>query len=111
MNWGFWICVCVVPCFLILGIMFAVLKERSAKFVSGFNSLSEEEQKMYDKAQIAKDMRNSCFLWSAVMTAGAALSCFLTPYMAVAAYVVWGVLVFKDVHLDAHKAFEKYLLK
>lgn len=111
MNWGFWICVCVVPCFLILGIMFAALKERSAKFVSGFNSLSEEEQKMYDKAQIAKDMRNSCFLWSAVMTAGAVLSCFLTPYMSVAAYVVWGVLFFKDVHLDAHKAFEKYLLK
>ena len=30
----------------------------------------------------------------------------LTPYMA-----IWLILFFKEVHFDAHKAFEKYLLK
>lgn len=111
MNLGFWFCIVLVPFFLLFGILFAVLKDKSAKFVSGFNSLSKEEQKLYDKAYIARDMRNSCFLWSAVMLAGALLSYFLTPYMAIAAYVVWGILFFKDVHFDEHKAFEKYLMK
>ena len=50
-------------------------------------------------------------LSAAVMAAGAVLSYFLTPYMAVPAFVLWLVLFFKEVHFDAHKAFEKYLLK
>ena len=56
-------------------------------------------------------MRNSCFIWSGTMLAGAALSYFVTPYLAILAYIVWGVLFFKDVHFDEHKAFEKYLKK
>ena len=45
------------------------------------------------------------------MLAGALLSCFLTPYMAILAYIIWFVLFFKEVHFDNYKAFEKYLLK
>ena len=66
---------------------------------------------MYDKAYISRDIRNQCFIWTAVMLAGALLSCFLTPYMAILAYIIWFVLFFKEVHFDNHKAFEKYLLK
>ena len=55
-------------------------------------------------------MRNSLFVWAAVMLAGAAGSRFISGYFAVAAYVVWIVLFFREVHLDARKAFEKYLL-
>ena len=71
----------------------------------------KEEQEMYDRAYISRDMRNSCFIWSGTMLAGAALSYFVTPYLAILAYIVWGVLFFKDVHFDEHKAFEKYLKK
>ncbi len=45
------------------------------------------------------------------MLIGAVLSFFITPYMAIPAYVIWLVLFFKEVHLDARKAFEKYLIK
>lgn len=81
------------------------------EFVAGFNTLSEEEQDLYDKAYISRDIRNQCFTWSAIMLIGAVLSYFVTPYMAILAYIVWLVLFFKDVHWDNHKAFEKYLLK
>lgn len=111
MNIGFWICIILVPCFLIIGLLFAIFKGKAAKFVSGFNSLSEKKQEMYDKEFITRDIRNSCFLWTFIMLAGAILSYFFTSYMAIPAYIVWGILFFKDVHLDAHKAFEKYLLK
>ena len=111
MNIGFYFCIILVPCFAIMGLLFAVLKEKSAKIVSGFNALSKEEQSMYDKAYIAKDMRNACFLWTAIMLIGSLLSYFLTSYFAIAAYIVWGILFFKDVHIDAEKAFEKYLIK
>lgn len=110
-NIGFWCCFVLVPAFFILGLLFAVFKEKSARFVSGFNTLPKEEQGLYDKAYIARDMRNSCFLWAAVMLAGAVTSLLFTEYFAIAAYIIWGILLFKDVHLDAHKAFEKYLLK
>lgn len=102
--------VLVIP-FGIMGILFAIFKEKAAKFVTGFNSLSKEEQALYDKAYIARDIRNQCFIWSAIMLIGAILSYFVTPYMAILAFVIWLFLFFKDVHWDNHKAFEKYLLK
>ena len=46
-----------------------------------------------------------------IMLAGALLSCFLTPYMAIPIYIIWLVLFFREVHFDNHKVFEKYLLK
>lgn len=51
MNIGFWTCIVLSPCFLIMGVLFAII-----------------------------------------------------------AYFVWGILFFKDVHLDSHKAFDKYLI-
>ena len=81
----------VIP-FVIIGVLFAIFKEKATKFVSGFNSFSKEEQAMYDKAQISRDIRNQCFIWTVIMLAGATLSCFLTPYMAIPTYIIWLVL-------------------
>lgn len=111
MNLGFWFCMVLVPCFFMIGLIFAILKEKSEKFVSGFNSLSKEEQERYDKAYIARNIRNSCFLWAGIMLIGAIVSYLFTSYLAIVAYIVWGILFFKDVHFDTKKAFEKYLLK
>ena len=111
MNIGFWSCIILVIPFVIIGVLFAIFKEKATKFVSGFNSFSKEEQAMYDKAQISRDIRNQCFIWTVIMLAGATLSCFLTPYMAIPTYIIWLVLFFREVHFDNHKAFKKYLLK
>lgn len=110
MNIGFWSCIILVIPFVIIGVLFAIFKEKATKFVSGFNSFSKEEQAMYDKAQISRDIRNQCFIWTVIMLAGATLSCFLTPYMAIPTYIIWLVLFFREVHFDNHKAFKKYLL-
>ena len=111
MNIGFWSCIILVIPFLIIGVLFAIFKEKTVKFVSGFNSFSKEEQALYDKAHISRDIRNQCFMWAIIMLAGALLSCFLTPYIAIPTYIIWLVLFFREVHFDNHKAFEKYLLK
>ena len=93
----------------IFGILFAVLKEKSAKLVSGFNSMPKEKQEKYDKAYIARDMRNQCFVRSAIMFAGALFSLFISKYMAISAFVIWLILFLKQVHFDSDKAFKKYL--
>lgn len=36
---------------------------------------------------------------------------FLTSYFAVITCIVWAILLIKDMHFSADKAFEKYLLK
>ena len=111
MNIGFWTCGILVIPFAVIGVIFAIFKEKAAKFVSGFNSLSKEEQMLYDKAYISRDVRNQCFLWSAIMLIGSVLSYFVTTYFAIPTFIVWLFLLFKEVHFDTHKAFEKYLLK
>ena len=74
----------------IFGILFAVLKEKSAKLVSGFNSMPKKKQEKYDKAYIARDMRNQCFVRSAIMLAGAILSLFVSKYMAILVILMAG---------------------
>lgn len=68
MNVGFWMCGALVFPFFIMGIVFGILKEKAAGFVSGFN-------------------------------------------LEIPAFIIWLVLFFREVHIDTHKAFEKYLVK
>lgn len=94
--------------FLLLGIVFAVLGERGARFISGFGALEPEERALYDTDRMWRDQRNGIFVWAAVFAAGGVLSLLVTQYFAVAAFVVWLVLFFRNVHFDPKKAFEKY---
>ena len=48
MNIGFVACIILAVLFLVLGIIFALLKEKGAYFVSGFRTLNHSEK--YDKA-------------------------------------------------------------
>ena len=109
MNIGFVACIILAVLFLVLGIIFALLKEKGAYFVSGFRTLNHPEK--YDKAYISLDMRNQCFTYALILFLGAILSYFISAIIAIPTYVLWGILLFKSVHLDAEKAFEKYLIK
>lgn len=109
MNVGFVACIILAVLFLVLGIIFALLKEKGAYFVSGFRTLNHPEK--YDKAYISLDMRNQCFTYALILFLGAILSYFISAIIAIPTYVLWGILFFKSVHLDAEKAFEKYLIK
>ena len=59
---------------------------------------------------MAKDERNACFLWGLIMLLGAGAALWITGWAALAAYGIWMVLFFRDVHLDTDRAFEKYKL-
>ncbi|MBD9052463.1 MAG: DUF3784 domain-containing protein [Holdemanella biformis] len=109
MNIGFVACIILAVLFLVLGIIFALLKEKGAYFVSGFRTLNHPEK--YDKAYIFLDMRNQCFTYALILFLGAILSYYISAIIAIPTYVLWGILFFKSVHLDAEKAFEKYLIK
>lgn len=109
MNIGFVACLVLAILFLIIGIVFALLKEKGAYFVSGFRTLNHPEK--YDKAYISLDMRNQCFTYALILFLGAIISYFISTLITIPTYVLWGILFFKSVHLDAEKAFEKYLIK
>ena len=51
MNVGFVACITLAVLFLVLGIMFALLKEKGAYFVSGFSTLNHPEN--YDEKSIS----------------------------------------------------------
>lgn len=108
MNIGFVACLVLAILFLIIGIVFALLKEKGAKYVSGFRTLNHPEK--YDKAYISRDMRNQCFIYFVILSIGAILSYFLSAYIAIPTYIIWAIVFFKSVHLDTEKAFEKYLI-
>ena len=108
MNIGAVMCSLLGGLFLLMGALFAALKEKAAMLISGFNTLPREKRALYDTARMSRDQRNSFLLWAAVLAAGAALSRFVSQGFAIAAFAVWLVLFFRDVHFDAEKAFAKY---
>ena len=110
MNVGMIACLTLGIFFLIFSICFAILKEKGEILVSGFNSFSKAEREKYDQKRISLDMRNSFFLWAMILFIGALLSYFVSPYFAIIAFIIWLILFFKDVHISATKAFEKYKL-
>lgn len=111
MNIGFWLCIILAPFFAVLALIFYIGKEKATRLLAGFNSLPEKERALYDRARMAKDSARDFLVWTLVMLVGALAAQCITPYAAVVAYVVWFVLLFKDMHLDARKAFGKYLRK
>lgn len=102
------ICLMLAVLFGIISIIFALLKEKGAILISGFNTMPKEEQEKYDKKKMSIDMRNSLFLWSIILFSGAISAYFISKYCAIIAIVIWLILFFKDVHTDSEKAFEKY---
>lgn len=111
MNLGAIICLLLCIFFLILGLIFAYLKEKAAILISGFNAKSKEERAKYNTKQLVKDERDNFILWSIVFGIGSLLSFLFSTYLAIAAFVVWLILFFKDVHLDDEKAFGKYRIR
>ena len=62
MNLGAWMCGVLVIPFATVGLLFGLFKERATKFVAGFNSFTDKEQEMYDRAAISRDIRNQCLV-------------------------------------------------
>ena len=108
MNIGAVMCSLLGGLFLLMGALFAALKEKAAMLISGFNTLPREKRALYDTARMSRDQRNSFLLWAAVLAAGAALSLLVSQGFAIAAFAVWLVLFFRDVHFNTEKAFAKY---
>lgn len=86
MNIGFCTCTILALLFLILSVIFALLKEKGANYVSGFNTLNHPEK--YDKAYISRDMRNQCFIYFVILSIGAVLSNFISSYIAIPTYII-----------------------
>lgn len=108
MNIGWIACSLLSMIFLLFGIIFAIFKEKSTIFISGFNAISKEERQFYDQRKMSRDLRNSFFIWVIILAIGAVLSYYISQNIAIIAIIVWLIVFFKDVHLDEKKAFEKY---
>lgn len=102
-------CLMMAGMMLLCALPFHLGGAKMARFVSGFNMFSPEEQERYDKEAICRDIRDLYLKLFKVMLIGTALS-FLSQWIALAAFGVWLVLLFKEVRLDYRKAFEKYRL-
>ena len=108
MNIGVRTCLLLGVSFSVLSIIFALLKEKGVNLISGFNTMTKDEQEKYDKMKLSIDMRNSLLLWAIILLIGAILAYFISKYCAILAIVIWLIIFFKDVHIDSEKAFEKY---
>ena len=108
MNAGFIVCGGACFLFLLLTFIFTIFKEKSAMLISGFNTMPKEKRALYDKKKLSKDQRNRFLVWAVIQGTGAVLAYYISPYIAVIAFIIWFIVFFRDVHLDKEKAFGKY---
>lgn len=78
MNIGFLTCILLSVFFSIIALIFTIMRGKASILISGFNTLPKNEQKLYDKDFLVRDMRNLMFLLGFIMLIGALLSYFIT---------------------------------
>ena len=108
MNIGFILMGISCLLFLLLALLFAILKGKAAILISGFNTIPKYQRELYDQDRMSRDQRNAFLIWAGIMGIGAILSYFISQYMAVIAFIVWLIVFFKDVQQKKKKAFGKY---
>ena len=101
-------CLILACMFAVLWYFFSLLKGKAAIFISGFNSFSKEKREQYDTDRMVKEQADSFALWTVVLLAGVILGLTVHACCSAFLFVAWVLLFFKDVHLDADEAFEKY---
>ena len=111
MNIGFLTCILLSVFFSIIALIFTIMRGKASILISGFNTLPMNVQKLYDKDFLVRDMRNLMFLLGFIMLIGALLSYFITPYIAILAFIIFLFIFLKNVSLDNKKAFLKYKKK
>jgi hypothetical protein len=102
MNIGFMACIVLGVLFLIVGILFSLLKEKGAKYVSGFSTLNHPEK--YDKAYISLDMRNQCFTYALILFLGAIIS---YPLLSLYQPMFYGVFFSLSLYIWMQKRHSK----
>lgn len=94
--------------FLILGLIFAIMKEKGTRLIAGYNFKRKEERKKYDEKQMSKDMRNILFTYSLIFLAGTVATYIWGKIWFWISFIIWLVYFLKNFHIDDEKAFGKY---
>lgn len=108
MNTGTFVCTFSSLLFFLFALVFTFLKGKAAILISGFNTIPKQEREQYDKEKMSRAQRNSFLIWAIILGIGAFLCQVLSGYMAIPTFVIWLIVVLKDVHFDDEKAFGKY---
>ncbi len=108
MNTGTILCILLSSIFLLLFILFIVLKDKSVLLIAGFNTFTKEERNKYDCLTISKDFRNTFLIWFIIFTIGGLLSYFVSTYVSIVSFVLWIILFIKQLSFNPEKGFEKY---
>ncbi|MBR3019224.1 MAG: DUF3784 domain-containing protein [Clostridia bacterium] len=96
--------------FLIFAVIFAVRKAKACKLIGGFNFFTEAQQAKYDCARIVRDYFKLFCILTAVMFIGSILCLWLSWWAYGVSIAAMLFLLFRDFHIYAEKAFEKYKL-
>lgn len=94
--------------FLIFGLIFAIMKEKGASLIAGYNFKSKEERKEYDEKQMSEDMRNLFFIYSLIFLAGTVATYIGGKIWFWISFMIWLIYFLKNFHIDDEKAFGKY---
>lgn len=94
--------------FFIFGLIFAIMKEKGARLIAGYNFKPKEQSKKYDEKQMSKDMRNTFFIYSLIFLIGTAATYIWGKIWFWISFTIWLIYFLKNFHYDDDKAFGKY---
>ena len=64
MNIGFILMGISCLLFLLLALLFAILKGKAAILISGFNTIPKYQRELYDQDRMSRDQRNAFLIWA-----------------------------------------------
>lgn len=94
--------------FTVLGIIFMILKDKACILISGYNTKTKKEREEYDEVRLSKDESKFFFKCAFIYFIGATTALFFNKICLGIAFLVWIIYLFKNIHLNQEKAFDKY---
>ena len=93
--------------FVLTGYGFWRSDGRAARYIAGFNSKSEAEQRQYDTGRLCADFGRRMVLWSLCFIVGSAVDCFFPGIGSALAWGIWLVLLIRHV-VDMSRHEDRY---
>lgn len=105
-----WTIICLVGTIIfgLLGAVFAIIKEKSAKFFPGYKTIPKHEIRKYDHLKMGKAMRDEMLNWAGILLLGTILSHLLESIYGIIALVLWVIIILVKLFSDPKKELKKH---
>lgn len=105
-----WTIICLTGAIIfgLLALIFAIIKEKGAKFLPEFKKIPKSEIEKYDIKKMSLDIRDEFINWAGILLIGSVLSHSIDSIYGIIAFFLWLIIFIVKLFSSSKSNLEKY---